>query len=46
MVKPATVLLCLEVLAHSSIKETKLQWHLESKHEKKLKKNLVLFYKS
>ena len=27
-------ILCLEVFAHSSLKKTKLQWHLETKYEK------------
>ena len=41
-VRPWCVL-CLEVLAHSSLKETKLQRHLESKHKKYLDKDHAFF---
>ena len=41
-VRPECVL-CLEVLAHSSLKKTKLKRHLESKHEKYLYKNHEFF---
>ena len=36
-------MLCLEVLAHSSLKEAKLQRHLKSKHEKYLGKDYKFF---
>ena len=36
-------MLCWEVLAHSSLKETKLQRHLESKHKKYLDKDHEFF---
>ena len=41
-VRPQCVL-CLEVLAHSSLKEAKLQRHLKSKHEKYLGKDYKFF---
>ena len=41
-VRPQCVL-CLEVLAHSSLKEAKLQRHLRSKHEKYLGKDYEFF---
>ena len=41
-VRPQCVL-CLEVLAHSSLKETLLKRHLESKHEKCLDKDHEFF---
>ena len=41
-VRPQCVL-CLKVLAHSSLKETKLQRHLKSKHKKYLDKDLKFF---
>ena len=41
-VRPQCVL-CLEVLAHSSLKEAKLQQHLKSKHEKYLGKDYEFF---
>ena len=41
-VRPQCVL-CLEVLAHSSLKETKLKHHLVSKHEKYLDKDHKFF---
>ena len=41
-VRPQSVL-CLEVLAHSSLKEIKLKRHLESKHEKYFDKDHEFF---
>ena len=41
-VRPQCVL-CLQVLAHSSLKEAKLQRHLKSKHEKYLGKDYKFF---
>ena len=43
-VRPQCVL-CLKVLAHSSLKETKLCRHLEANHEKFVNKILDVFKK-
>ena len=43
-VRPQCVL-CLKVLAHSSLKEAKLRRHLKSNHEKFVDKTLEVFKK-
>jgi len=37
--------ICSHVLAHSSLKETKLRWHLETEHAKYAEEELTFFQK-